>query len=272
MWLSVSGSGAGTITASDSTLTGTAITEAGSTSTLVLKDDTTWSVTGNSNVTNLTNNDSLIDFVLGPDFRTLTTVNYGGSGGTLGVNTSFGPTTGDQKSDVLQVDGGQATGATQVDVKAVNPENAVPTQGNGILLVNAINGATTAENAFFTDGTVAAGPYEYELFRGGIGGADPENWYLRTGGGITDPCEPEPGDGDGGDGNGGNGGEDVAPLRPEVSLYSDSPVLTWLYGSMVLDTMHQRKGDDWRNGPHRVELALPIIDRPKAKRAMGDRA
>lgn len=260
-WLYVTSAGAATITASSSTLAGTAITDSGSTSNLILQDDTVWTVTGNSNVTNLTNNNSLIDFALQGGFKTLTTVNYGGEGGTLGLNTSFGPTIGDQKSDVLQLNGGQATGTTQIEIKPINPDNAVPTEGNGILLVDAINGATTAQNAFFIDNLVAAGPYEYELLRGGINGTDPQNWYLRSGGGITDPCEPPPGgggeDGNGGNGGGGNGGGNggtggggvSGSLRPEVSLYSNSSVLTWLYGSMVLDTLHERKGDDWRNGP-----------------------
>src|SRR5262249_5194370 len=56
---------------------------------VVLQGDTTWHLTGDSNVTNLTNNASTIDFAppIGGAFKTLTTMNYVGVGGTIGLNT-----------------------------------------------------------------------------------------------------------------------------------------------------------------------------------------
>jgi hypothetical protein len=58
-----------------STVTGTVLTAAGSTSNVILQNDTTWSMTGNSNVTNLTNAASFIRFSEpeGSGFKTLMT-------------------------------------------------------------------------------------------------------------------------------------------------------------------------------------------------------
>jgi len=90
-WLNVTGaSSVVSITASDATtLTGAAFTASNSTSNLVLSNGTRWDMTGSSNVTDLTNNDSTIQFAppVGGAFKTLTTVNYTGDRGTIGLNT-----------------------------------------------------------------------------------------------------------------------------------------------------------------------------------------
>ncbi len=189
--------------------------------------------------------------------------NYTGDDGTLALDTRFGRTADDQSSDVLEVSGtaASATGTTQIEIVAVDPDDAVQTEGNGILVVEATAGATTDAKAFFLDGgSTGAGPYEYNLFRSSIDGSGPENWYLRSEGGLPDPCEPEPqlpggtggggddgGSGDGGGDEGSGGGVVDGPFRPEVPLYENDPALTLRYGSMLLDTLHQRKGDDWAN-------------------------
>lgn len=59
------------------------------------------------------------------------------------------------------------------------------TTGSGILVVDAINGATTNE-AFALAGPVVAGPYEYSLFKGN---GNPEAWYLRS---ELPPSPPPP--------------------------------------------------------------------------------
>ena len=75
----------------------------------------------------------------------LTTTNYIGTGGTMAINTFLG---GDgSPSDKLVISGGGATGNTIVHVTNVGGPGA-ETTGNGILVVNAINGATTAPGAF----------------------------------------------------------------------------------------------------------------------------
>ena len=114
--------------------------------------------------------------------------NYLGSGGSMAVNTYLG---GDgSPSDLLVISGGHATGSTSVQVTNVGGPGALTT-GNGILLVNAINGATTALGAFSLAGEANAGPFEYDLFRGGVTGGSGNNWYLRSDF-ITPPIPPTP--------------------------------------------------------------------------------
>ena len=70
---------------------------------------------------------------------------YAGSGGTMAINAFLG---GDgSPSDRLVISGGSASGATMVRVTNVGGPGA-ETTGNGIPVVNAISGATTAPGAF----------------------------------------------------------------------------------------------------------------------------
>ena len=70
-----------------------------------------------------------------------------------------------------------ATGATQVGLNNIQLLGG-PTSGDGILLVNTTGGATTASNAFYYPGRIAAGAYEYRVIQGGTN--SPNNWYLRA--------------------------------------------------------------------------------------------
>src|SRR5262245_38673034 len=91
----VDGGGIKTINLIDSSVTGAVITNAGSTSNVTLLG-TTWRLTGDSNVTNLTNSASEILFSrpVNGAFKTLTTVNYNfptlATGGTIRLNTFLG--------------------------------------------------------------------------------------------------------------------------------------------------------------------------------------
>ena len=107
----------------------------------------------------------------------LTTTSYTGTGGTMAINTLLG---GDgSPSDRLVINGGAATGATTVHVTNVGGPGA-ETTGNGILVVSAINGATTAPGAFVLPaGELRAGAFDYDLFRGGVSGS-PNDWFLRS--------------------------------------------------------------------------------------------
>ena len=75
----------------------------------------------------------------------LTTTSYTGTGGTIAMNTFLG---GDgSPSDKLVINGGTATGMTGLLIhNAAGP--GLETTANGILVVNAISGATTAPGAF----------------------------------------------------------------------------------------------------------------------------
>ncbi|MDH4982079.1 autotransporter outer membrane beta-barrel domain-containing protein [Hyphomicrobium sp. D-2] len=218
-----------------STLTGAATTSAGGTSNLNLQS-TNWTVTGDSNVTSMTNGaGSVVHFTppgssAGP-FKTLTTVNYVGQGGTLGINTVLGAD--GSPSDKLVIDGGTGTGTSQLVVNNVGGLGDL-TQLNGILVVDAINGGTTVPGLFSLAAPVIAGPYEYSLYRGGENGANPDNWYLRSD--LDCALDPSAAVCNGG------GGDDIPDWRQETSLYAAVPAMTLLYGRLMLDTLHERRG------------------------------
>ena len=104
--------------------------------------------------------------------------NYTGVGGTMAINRVLG---GDgSPSDKLVISGGSATGDTMVRVTNVGGPGA-ETTGNGIQVVSAVSGATTAPEAFaLSAGELRAGAFDYDLFRGGVGGASPDDWFLRS--------------------------------------------------------------------------------------------
>ena len=102
---------------------------------------------------------------------------YVGAGGPMAINTYLG---GDgSPSDRLVINGGAATGNTSVHVTNVGGPGALTT-ANGILVVGAINGATTAPGAFsLSNPELRAGAFDYRLFRGGASGSA-NDWFLRS--------------------------------------------------------------------------------------------
>ncbi|WP_146686628.1 autotransporter outer membrane beta-barrel domain-containing protein [Bradyrhizobium canariense] len=176
--LSAANSSAVTMTSNHSTLTGAMLTDASSTSNVTLGNGTTWNMTGSSNVTNLTNNDSdIISTPASSAFKTLTAMNYTGTGGTITFNTFLGAD--NSPSDQLIVNGGAATGSTNLRILNANGSGD-QTVANGILVVNATNGGTTTSDAFMLVGEARGGAYDYFLFRGGLNGDVPNNWFLRS--------------------------------------------------------------------------------------------
>jgi outer membrane autotransporter protein len=186
---------------------------------------------------------------------TLTTPNYVGQGGRIAMNTLLG---GDgSPSDRLVINGGTASGSSSLIVTNAGGAGAVTT-GNGILLVDAVNGGTTAASAFTlgnAGGYVAAGPYAYTLQRSSVDGSGLQNWYLRStvdcaaapsNPACKDPEPPVPPN------------PPVPPVppnpptpvppappnyRPEVSTAVATPELALRYGSTFLDSLHERIGE-----------------------------
>ena len=78
-------------------------------------------------------------------------------------------------SDRLVIDGSTATGTTTVIATDTGGGGALTT-GDGILVIDAVNGGTTAPGAFAGFG--AAGPYEYLLERGGLTAGSENDWFL----------------------------------------------------------------------------------------------
>jgi outer membrane autotransporter protein len=182
--LSVINGATATMTSDSSTLTGAITTASGSTSNVTLSNGTLWNMTASSNATNMTDNDSTIN-MLPPtgdptqlaSYKTLTVMNYTGTGGEIVMNTYLGAD--GSPSDQLVINGGTATGTTSLTIhNTTGPGDQ--TTANGILVVNAINGATTAPGSFVLDGEARGGAYDYYLFQGGINGSTPNDWYLRS--------------------------------------------------------------------------------------------
>ena len=167
-----------------STLQGLITTQTSSTSTVNLTQATVWTMTGNSNATSFTNDASQIiytpptgDPTQLSSYKTLTAVNYTGMGGGIVLNTYLGDDS--SPSDRLIIDGGAATGATTLMIHNTTGPGA-ETVANGILVVQATDGATTTPGAFtLANGELRAGAFDYDLFRGGVSGS-PNDWFLRS--------------------------------------------------------------------------------------------
>ncbi len=188
--------------------------------------------------------------------------NYVGQNGRLLLQSVLGGNA--SPSDKLVVSGGQIAGNTSIGITNVGGQGAL-TLGNGILVVQAVNGATTTTNAFTLAGHVAAGPYNYQLFRGGFTNGSGSNWYLRNFIPFRPPEPPTPGppDGGGNSGNGSNGGgggtdsggdgsnivgldpssAGVILYRPEVALAAVVPEVARNAVRTTLGSFHDREGE-----------------------------
>ncbi|WP_128325529.1 autotransporter outer membrane beta-barrel domain-containing protein [Pseudomonas alkylphenolica] len=297
--------GLATISLASSQVNGAATTAAGSTSNLTLSDTSLWKLTGNSNLSFLRNDNSLIDFSAptGGSYKTLTVNQYQGENGTIALNTYLYD---DQSpSDKLVIDGGQATGSSNLQIKNAGGPGALTT-GNGIQVVDAVNGGTTQDQAFRLLSRVKAGPYEYTLHRASLDDSNGQAWYLRSTQDATPvdptpvdptpvdptPVDPTPVDPTPVDPNPVDptpvdptpvdptpvdpapvnpipvdpAPVDPAPVdpaqvnpapkptpaqvpnyRPETSLYSAIPGMTLRYSRMLVDTLHERMGEEVRN-------------------------
>ena len=174
-------------------------------------------------------------------FGNLTVNNYVGAGGILALRTFLA---GDgSPSDTLTItNGGTATGNTSINITNVGGLGA-ETTSNGILVVNAINGATTAPGAFTLDNPeLRAGAFDYRLFQGGLNGSDPNDWFLRSsfispeGPGPEVPIGTSP-------------PPSVLPpgvfpiIGPELATDGVVQPIARQMGLQTLGTLHQRIGD-----------------------------
>ncbi|MCT4702883.1 autotransporter-associated beta strand repeat-containing protein [Enterobacteriaceae bacterium H20N1] len=119
-------------------------------------------------------------------------------------------------ADRLVINGGTATGTTLLDIDV--SQLGEPTDGDGIRVVEAQNGATTTAQTTkdaFTLGSdkLLAGAWEYQLFPGNSQGAG-EDWFLRAG------------------------------YRPDVPGFDTLAAITRQADLFVLGTLHQRVGDE----------------------------
>jgi type V secretory pathway adhesin AidA len=242
-----------TLNASGSTLTGSIFTDGTSTNTVNLTNGTVWNIQGpeNSSVTNLTNNASTINFpfptgnpTLQSSYLTLTAVNYSGTGGTIGLNTFLG--TDGSPSNQLIINGGSATGSSLIRITNTGGGGA-ETTGNGILVVNAINGGTTTPTAFsLSGGSVTAGAFDYFLFKGGVSPGSQNSWFLRST--LVAPPTPDIPPSEAAPGTPPLPtlvpGEAPIPLfQPGVAVMSVVPSIARSLGVITLGTFNERQGD-----------------------------
>ncbi|SUA92996.1 AIDA-I autotransporter precursor [Pandoraea pulmonicola] len=188
-----------------------------------------WNVTGDSNATRTVTNAGLIQFVARPGaYSTLTVGSYTGNAGSrIGFNTYLGAD--NSPTNLLVIDGGRATGTTSVIVSNTGGAGA-QTVADGIRLVQVSGGGTTTAGAFTLGQRVAAGAYEYQLFRGGS--TDPNDWFLRSHLIDTSTGSATP------------SGTDIPLYRPEVALYTPIPAIARQMGLSTLGTLHERVGDE----------------------------
>ncbi|MGS1077609.1 autotransporter family protein [Pseudoxanthomonas beigongshangi] len=116
--------------------------------------------------------------------------NYIGNNAAVYLQTVLGD---DQSaSDRLIISGGHASGSTGLGIINLGGGGAATTL-DGILVVQSIEGATSTSDAFALFSPVAAGAFEYFLFKGGVSEGTTENWYLRsTLVNVPEPPTPAP--------------------------------------------------------------------------------
>lgn len=125
--------------------------------------------------------------------------NYIGNNAAVYLQTVLGDDS--SASDRLVISGGNASGGTGLGIVNLGGMGGA-TVLDGILVVEAVNGATSTGNAFALTVPVAAGAFEYFLFKGGVSAGTAENWYLRSALAVApeppapapapDPLEPTP--------------------------------------------------------------------------------
>lgn len=196
---------------------------------LAIDGTSRWNVTADSQLNNLSIASGGLAQFQPPTvggFKTLTIQGALSGNGTIGLNTVLA---GDgAASDRIVINGGTATGTTALRIANAGGAGAL-TAANGIQVVEATNGGTTAATAFALDGRAVAGAYEYRLFRGSADGSMPDAWYLRSEQESPNPPAPPAPPGP------------PAPLyRPEVSAYLANQHLA---GQMFVHSLHDRLGE-----------------------------
>ncbi|GKX55243.1 hypothetical protein SOASR030_13550 [Leminorella grimontii] len=198
------------------------VQQGGEASDTTVNNGGTLNVRNNSRLTGTTVLRGTLNFTSAPgQFDTLTVSNLNGDGGTINMSIRLDDPT--FPTDTLVIDGGQATGHTTLNFTNNGDSGlGLATTGEGIQVVNAINGATTTDDAFSLGRPLQAGAYNYALHHGS---AD-ESWYLSS----------------------------VAGYRDEVSLYSSLFAQSMDYDHALAGSYDQRHV----NGGHDNTLWMRI--------------
>jgi outer membrane autotransporter protein len=103
--------------------------------------------------------------------------NYTGNNGLVSLQSELGDD--NSPSDRLIVNGGTIGGSSLLAVTNAGGAGG-QTLTDGILLVQATGGTTSAADAFRLQQRVRAGAYEYYLYKGGVSDGTSESWFLRS--------------------------------------------------------------------------------------------
>lgn len=151
--------------------------------------------------------------------------NYVGNGGYVDLNAVLN--SDGSPADKLVIDGQNnswsASGNTLINVNNTTGTGALTTS-NGILVVEAINDATTTPTAFTLNNPIRVGAYDYRLFRGGLNAndsADAQNWFLRS-----------------------TFAESAPIIGPEISVYSSATPTILEMNRMSIGVWHERVGNN----------------------------
>lgn len=160
--------------------------------------------------------------------------NYVGNSGTIKLNAALSDDS--SPADKLVIDGqngsGSASGNSFINVHNTTGTGA-KTTGNGVLVVEAINNATTTTNAFALSSPLRVGAYDYRLFRSGLDPSAPafaEDWFLRS------TFAPNPN-------NPSSNGPQVI-VGPELSVYGSALPTAMAMSHEIVATLHERVGDE----------------------------
>ncbi|SHM53913.1 Type V secretory pathway, adhesin AidA [Pseudomonas asturiensis] len=124
------------------------------------------------------NNAGTVDLSKGGAQDTLTVYgNYTGLDGQLLLQSVLADDA--SATDKLVVRQGRIGGTTRMSVINTGGLGAL-TQGNGIEVVQATQGATSDDAAFSLQNSLSAGAYQYYLFKGGATAGSENSWFLRS--------------------------------------------------------------------------------------------
>ena len=199
------------------------------------------------------------------------------NGGSLMLDTVLNEGGAATLSDTLVVDGTSVgpKGATQTVIRNAGGAGA-ETVGDGILVVQVLDPTRSAPGAFaLPAGELRAGAFDYDLFHGGVGGNNPQDWFLRSdfvGGGrwpcggrsaalpipplpIDPPPNPLP------------PGVAFPIIGPELATYGVVQPLARQLGLSILGTLDDRRGDTYEPDGCAVAPAVETssVDLPTRK-------
>ena len=148
--------------------------------------DSTWLLTGDSNVGALTlGATGTVALGNGSTFNTLNVDTFTGNGGTVLFNTQLGDDT--SATDHLWVQG-DTSGHGTIMVSNLGGRGGQTVDGIELIQIDGVSGA-----ALSLTGRAVGGQYEYFLFKGSHSDPTDGNWYLRSElQPVVDPCDADP--------------------------------------------------------------------------------